>query len=189
MKTLPNPKKNRGSILVTLLFVATIAVIGMMALIYNELTKTPQLTEEAYERQQQVEILTPNAKNTDERVFRNNENKITAPVTTTDSQATAPDIKPVPIQTATPAVTKANNINNETKSVTENKVATESKATTENKTTEVEKPVSKIEKVAEPKKIDPPAEIKPPVANKPAPEKTNKNNEIKNSKNAIDELL
>ncbi|XXQ67429.1 hypothetical protein ACKLNO_07285 [Neisseriaceae bacterium B1] len=61
-----------GNILLTLLVIGTFAVMGLMAKLYIELTKTPEKTAQMHEEQQkqQVEVMSPNAQPGDKPVYR-----------------------------------------------------------------------------------------------------------------------
>lgn len=69
--------------------VSTLILCALLALIYNELTRTPQLVKEAQEEHsQQVEILSPDQKNPEERTYR-------------DANHQAPAMPQAPAATAT----------------------------------------------------------------------------------------
>lgn len=85
-----NRKLTFGNILLTLLVLGTLVVIGLMGKLYIELTKTPEKTEQMHkERQQnnqQVEVMSPNAKPGDEPVYRNNTLTASKPVVAPSAQ-------------------------------------------------------------------------------------------------------
>lgn len=90
-------KKSRsftfGNFLLSLLVLGLFVVIGLMVMLYLELSRTPETTAANYQRQQekvsQVQVLSPNDKMGDNPVYR-------------DKQASAPQVLDTPKEAVSP---------------------------------------------------------------------------------------